>query len=387
MAIDDVSFTNLRGEVISRSNLVQQMIDYYDLKVNSGETRVTDFNEGSEIRNLLESIAVDIYYLMEMENDILKQCFVDTATGVWLDKIGMHPFINLERNTGVSSKGKVTFSIPSALTSTVVIPANTILLCSENSLYYSTDLEGVIEIGDISVDVPASCVTVGRDGDCQSNTITTIVDAYFENHTVSVTNADAFTDGVDYEEDEQYRERLLDYVRQDDFGSLGYYKRLCEDLESVHDVVLVDDSIYTKKVLVNGKIKPTTDSCLLDVLTVLSDLNNTVIGHTFTVDKPTYDTIDLDITVTVNNEMDENIIKNIVKDFFDGGDSVLSFEYPGLNINQSVTEQALYGIFNDIENIQEVSIESDGSPVTDISCDEGHCLKAGTVTVVQDVIE
>ena len=99
MAIEDVSFINLRGEVISRENLVQQMVDYYSLKLNAGESKVTDFNEGSEIRNLLESFAVDIYYLSEMENDVLKQAFVDTATGTWLDKIGMHPFIKLPRFT------------------------------------------------------------------------------------------------------------------------------------------------------------------------------------------------------------------------------------------------------------------------------------------------
>ena len=125
LAIDDVKFTSLRGEEISRSNLVEQMISYYGLKVEHGETRVTDFNEGSEIRNLLESIAVDVYYLMELENDVLRNCFIDTATGAWLDKIGMHPFIQLPRLEGSPAKGNVTFSIPSALTTEIVIPPET----------------------------------------------------------------------------------------------------------------------------------------------------------------------------------------------------------------------------------------------------------------------
>ena len=79
LAIDDIKFTSVRGEEISRNNLVKEMVDYYALKVQEGETRVTDFNEGSEIRNLLESIAVDVYYLMQNENDILRNCFIDTA--------------------------------------------------------------------------------------------------------------------------------------------------------------------------------------------------------------------------------------------------------------------------------------------------------------------
>ena len=254
MAIDDVSFTNLRGEVISRSNLVQQMIDYYNLKVNFGESKVTDFAEGSEIRNLLESIAVDIYYLMEMENDILRNCFVDTATGTWLDKIGMHPFINQARDTGEPAKGTVTFSIPSALSSSVVVPSGTILLCSENGLYYSIESDAVIEAGDTGVSVNAVCVTTGTDGNCSSGTITVIDDSYFNDNSVTVTNSNDFTDGRDYEDDEDYRSRLLAFVRQDDFGSLGYYKSLCESVDGVHDVVLIDDASYTKKVLVNGII-------------------------------------------------------------------------------------------------------------------------------------
>ena len=383
MAIEDVSFINLRGETISRENLVQQMVDYYSLKLNAGESKVTDFNEGSEIRNLLESFAVDIYYLSEMENDVLKQAFVDTATGTWLDKIGMHPFIQLERSLGGASHGSVTFSIPSALTSEVVIPEATLLLGS-NGLYYTTDLECVIEIGDTSVSVSCTCASVGSDGNCTGGVVTTIDDSYYNNNSVSVTNSNPFVDGFDYEDDEQYRSRLLNFIRRDDFGSLGYYKTLCEDVAGVHDVVLVDDASYTKKVLVNGVSKPTSDALLLKVLTVLSDLGNTVIGHSFTVDKPTFDTVDLKVSVTVNAEMDENILKNILRDLFDGGSSVEGFEFSGLNISQGLSEKELYGVFDIIDNVQSVTItDSSDNPVTDITCTANHVLKAGTFTIAQ----
>ena len=383
MAIEDISFTNLRGETINRANLVQQMIDYYGLKLGVGETKVTDFNEGSEIRNLLESFAVDVYWLMEMENEILKQAFVDTATGTWLDKIGMHPFVNLPRDTGGASHGSVTFSIPSALTSDVVIPEATLLLGS-NNLYYTTDLECVISAGDTSESVSCTCATVGSDGNCVSGVITTIDDSYYNNNSVSVTNANAFSDGFDYEDDEVYRSRLLNFIRRDDFGSLGYYKSLCESVAGVHDVVLVDATGYTKKVLVNGTSKPTSDALLLKVLTVLSDLSNTVIGHSFTVGKPTFDTIDLNVAVTVNDTMDANIIKNILKDLFDGGSSVEGFEFDGLNISQGLSEKELYGVFDVIDNIQSVTIkDSNNNTVTSISCTANHVLKAGTFTVTQ----
>ena len=387
IAIDDVSFTNLRGEVISRGNLVEQMINYYNLMLNTGQTNVTDFNEGSEIRNLLESFAVDIYYLMEMENDILKNCFVDTATGAWLDKIGLHPFVNLPRNNGTVARGDVTFSIPATVTSVVSVPQNTVLYCSENKLYYITESEANIEVGETSVTVPASCVTTGVDGNCQSNTITVIDDSYFNNNTVSVNNSSAFTDGTDYEDDEEYRSRLLSYIRQDDFGSIGYYQRLCESVSGVHDVAFTSATGYTRKVLVNGNVKPTQDAVLLDVLTAVSDSGNVVVGHSFIVDKPAYVTVPLEVAVTVNTEMDEDIIKNILKDLFDGGEQVRGFSFDGLKIGEGLTTDTLLGIFDMIDNVISVTITTGGSPIADISGQAGKVLKLGTVTVTQTVAE
>ena len=79
MAIDDVSFFTVTGEEISREYLVNQMIGYYNMKLGIGETKVTDFNEGSEIRNLLESIAIDSYIIMEDKNELSKIAFIETC--------------------------------------------------------------------------------------------------------------------------------------------------------------------------------------------------------------------------------------------------------------------------------------------------------------------
>ena len=56
------------------------MIEYYNQKLEIGETKVTDFNEGSEIRNLLESFAVDLYDLMEDNYEATKIAFIKPLT-------------------------------------------------------------------------------------------------------------------------------------------------------------------------------------------------------------------------------------------------------------------------------------------------------------------
>lgn len=62
MPMENESFYNLIGEEISRESIVEKMIEYYAQKLEIGETKVTDFNEGSEIRNLLNQLLL-IYML------------------------------------------------------------------------------------------------------------------------------------------------------------------------------------------------------------------------------------------------------------------------------------------------------------------------------------
>ena len=93
MAIEEEVFINSMGEEVSITNLVNEMINYYALKVGAGESKVTDFNEGSEIRNLLESFAVDLYVLLLNQEQLTQICFVETAEGEWLGKHGANPFV------------------------------------------------------------------------------------------------------------------------------------------------------------------------------------------------------------------------------------------------------------------------------------------------------
>ena len=292
MPIENESFYNLIGEQISRESIVEKMIEYYNQKLEIGETRVTDFNEGSEIRNLLEAIAVDLYDLMEDNYEATKIAFISSAYGEWLDLHGENPLINTPRDTGSEAEGIVTFTIPDIRTVDIIIPEETILICEENDLEYITDSEAIIVAGDTSVDVYCTCLTVGEDGNCSANTITVIDDDNIDD-TVEVTNSEAFSEGTDYEEDDEYRDRLLTNIRVDNFGSIGYYQDLGDNITGVHDILLVPDNNYTRKILVNGTQKPVSDIVLIEVLKEFTRPENIVLGHSFIVDSPEYIVLNL----------------------------------------------------------------------------------------------
>ena len=202
MAIEEVSFYNIIGEEVNLSNLVLQMIGYYELKREVGETAVTDFNEGSEIRNLLEAVAVMSYAILEDENEAGKLPFIELSYGAYLDRIGANPFINLPRILGEVSTGMAEFTLSTAQAYDVVIPAQTLLEDSVNELEFVTMDDLTIFAGDLTGEVVCECLTEGVDGNIASDTLTVITEESIDTDLVSVSNSEAFEGGTDYEDDE-----------------------------------------------------------------------------------------------------------------------------------------------------------------------------------------
>lgn len=388
MALVDESFYNIIGEEISVEKIVQQMIDYYTEKLKVGETKVTDFNEGSEIRNLLESIAVDLYSLMEDNYEATKIAFIQTAYGEWLDLHGENPFINLPRVTGEVSTGIVTFYLDNSVDYNTVIPAGTIVIEGDNGLEFATDDECVIVAGETSADVQCSCLTIGFDGNVNSNKITIISSDSGLVYDLKVTNNDAFTGGADFEDDDTYRERLLNAVRRADFGSTEYYLQLGADIDGVHDVNLVSDPNFTKKVIVNGDVKPTLSGVLFKTFCKFNDEHYTLLGHKFIVDRPTYLTVNLTLNLTVSFEVNEENIKTSLKDMFDGGAGLDGLEFEGLSIGEMLTKNKIESAISYIAGVNEIRIFETGSSseFTNLEADEDEVFKLGTVTINQTII-
>ena len=381
MALEEVSFINTNGDEVYLSNIVDQMIDYYQLKLEVGETKITDFNEGSEIRNLLEAFAVGIYALLEEQNEVSKLAFIQTSFGESLDRIGTLPFINLPRIEGKEAEGIVTFTLAEALTEDYVIPAETIVMSSETGLEYSTTSDCIIFKNETSAEVMVECLTEGADGNASVGSIDTINDTSVDTDIVSVSNTEELINGTDYEDDELYRQRLLENVREEGFGTIAYYTKLGKSVTGVHDVKLVSDDTYTRKVLVNGFEKPVSNTVLLEVLAVFSDLTNIVLNHSFIVEPVVPTTVNLTFNLEVTSEISESTLLENLTAYFNG----LGFdrlEYDGLNIGQSLTRDNLVSCLSIFDNFVdcEVYVTGQSQQVTTIECDSDKVLKVGTVT-------
>lgn len=385
MALQEVSFYNTNGDEVNLTNLVSQMINFFDLKLEVGETRLTDFNEGSEIRNLLEAFAIGLYAYLEEQSEATRIAFISTSYGTYLDRIGELPFINLPRIEGNPAQGNVTFTLATAQADDYTIPVDTVVAVSETGLQFVTTSDCTIYAGETEGDASVECLTDGADGNVQAEAIDTI-GAGVDTELVSVSNESALEEGTDYEEDDEYRSRLLENVQSDGFGTAGWYVHLCESVDGVHDVLLVSDNDYTRKVLVNGDVKETPASVLLEVLTKLSAIDNKVLSHTFTIDKPAYTGVSLAITLNVTTEISETSLGNMMNALFDGG-GFDRMDYSGLDINQSISKDEIVNSLRVFDNIVSVSsVKQSGTEITTLTPASNGVLKLNSVSFTQNVV-
>ena len=387
MPLGDEKFYTLTGQEIDRSVLVQNMIDYYNYKYP--DSQVTDFNEGSEIRNLLESIATDIFHMELNDTQLLNVAFLSTSYGSWLDLFGEE--LNTPREQGLQAQGTVTFSISEPVNYLITIPQYTNLVSETTGLYYQTYMTVEIPIGETSVDCPIYSLVPGAGTNAEAGTIT-----LFENentfHEVSVTNTNPCTGGRDTESDETYRARLLEVKAQDGFGSLDYYKRLGNHVSGVHDIALVSSSNgYTAKVLVNGYEKPLDEDILAEVTQNFTLESNLVYNHTFEVAEVSYTEVDLEISVGVTEEVDSDLFEEALETYFNGGQTTVAdtqITAGGCKINSSLTNYQLLTLLETLPFVVQVtSLTSGGSTFTKLTPGTNKVLKLDDVTVTQTVVE
>ena len=379
MVNGDTSFYTVTGEEINRTVLVQEMIDFFNKKYPNAF--ITDFNEGSVARNITESLAVDTYHIMKVDNDVERVAFLSTATGGYLDLHGAD--MNAPRNMGSQAWGTVTFSIPQSEAFEINIPEGTVLVSSETGLQFITVLESVINVGELNVDCPVRSVVVGDNTNAKAGTVNTFYDTKPYN-ALSVTNVEKFNGGKDSENDDTYRQRLLYLKQKDGFGSKQYYAGLGLEVEGVHDIMIVpSENNYTGKVIVNGDDKPLSDDILALVVSIYSDERNLVYEHSFEVVPVTYTTVDLEIEVSVSQEIAETEFVDALTRLFDGSTN----SYKGMNINQALSKYLIITcIESDVLGVYQVTnMTSNNQTFNKLTPTENTVLRLGNVTVTQNV--
>ncbi len=338
-----------------------------------------DKRQGSFYRDLISPVAFEIARIYENANILLQMIFAQTTTGTYLSMVGEQ--FGLLRNPAVKATGQVTISG----TNGTVIPAGTkfsttvVDLASAPAIEFESTEAGTIAGGSVTVDIIA--VEAGEAGNVESTKINNI-NTYISGVT-TISNASATTGGAEEETDADYRQRLLEFVRNPVAGgNKADYVTWAKEVDGVGDAFCEPlwNGPGTVRVVIIDTDGDIPDQALIDeVQAYISPTAGTgegkaPIGADVTVAAPSAVNINVTVTVTVKSGYNAATVKTNVQ-------TNLQNFIKDLNIGDDVKYTAIGNVIFDTEGVDDYSALTVNGGTANIAISSTQKAKPNTITV------
>ncbi|MGN0706569.1 MAG: baseplate J/gp47 family protein [Faecalibacterium sp.] len=223
--IDNKTILDVRGEMVSD----------YENYIQQATGTAVKLPRVSRDRMILYSCAAAIYQGMQYTDRAGKMNFLKWSYSDFLDHLGK--FRRVTRNPASAATTTLRFTVSTVRPSATAIPKGT-RAAALSSIYFATDAYAEIPAKASYVDVPATCVVAGSDGNnLAAGEVAEIVDPL--PYIKSVSNITETSGGADTESDESFAERI--YLAPDSYstagpeGSYRYWAKTCSS--AIGDVV------------------------------------------------------------------------------------------------------------------------------------------------------
>lgn len=237
MVEEDIEYETFDGDVITKSDFRDEIINKYIEAGLDGMTKITDFTIGSEAYHLADVMASFILEHRELVDLNYRMSMVHSAEGEFLDNFG--DMAGVHRYGASASVGEVTFTRLGSDTSTAIVIADGSQVSTDDAISFIVDNDGedlVLESGATTISANVICEQEGTYTNVDPHTITLVMGNL--GSLVSVDNALKFTEGADIEEDDDYRARILLSPYNVPTGTLAWYENISLGIDSVHDVLV-----------------------------------------------------------------------------------------------------------------------------------------------------
>lgn len=185
--------------------------------------------DGGDLSLRLYAAAAELYSLWAQAEFVLRQCFPQTAEGIYLDYHGQ--VRGIQRRAGAVSTGTLRFSVSTPAVRELEVPAGTVCTDAAGNRF-KTVQTGTIGMEQYFCDVLAQAMEAGTVGNVPADSITYMVQAPIG--VESCTNPEAFTDGSDGEGDDALRERVLEsYQKLPNGANVAYYETQAMNVDGV----------------------------------------------------------------------------------------------------------------------------------------------------------
>lgn len=250
-------------------------------------------------RLILQGIAYYTFLGMKQIEFNGKMNMLKYAVGDYLENLGAMKHVSRQEAAGAVTT--LRYSMTSARASATSIPAGSRVTAGDG-VYFATDEYAEIAAGDTYVDVSATCLTPGRDGNVYAvgelNTMVDIV-TYID----SVANTTVPANGRDVESDDDFRERI--YLAPDSFttgGTEGAYEYMVRLFDpTIQDIKITSPSprvVHIIALLAGGEIPG--EQYLEDLEDFISDASKKMLTDLIEVAAPTTSQYNITVTYYIN---------------------------------------------------------------------------------------
>jgi len=350
---------------------------------------LTNFNVGSVIRTITEVFSLVVGELYAFSSDMLKQGFLDTATGVWLDRHASE--VGVTRRPAVKTKGLVRYSRRLPRATNVPIPAGSIVTTPKDAngveYRYFTTTEAVLLSGQLYVDVEVEAETAGSAYNVGSNVITKMTT--FISGVDFVSNASDWitTVGVDEEIDGLLRKRC--YLAWEELSQGGTAPAYVSWAMSVPGVksAFVDDTLPrgegTLDVYIVGEAGP-PEPALIAAVQALVDENRPITADALVLAP---DSVVVPVTMTVvpqvgydTTVMDTELRRRLAVYFSDVDDDTLAID--PLGVGRNVVPSRIIAIAMAVPGVYSVTL---AAPAAEVEIASNEYPELGTITITMGI--
>lgn len=209
--------TEVATRIINNLNIV-------DPELNTGVA--------TPVREIIDAVAIEIAGVTDSNARLMSQFNIDTYSGTQLDELCS--LFGFTRKIATQSYGTVTFQRINADTE-LYIPQGTQFVRPEtqtsNAVMFTTTNDTYMVAGQTTIYIPCISVLGGAFNNVPANTITGQVNSTY---TTRIWNAEAFTGGRDYENDDALRTRFKATVFKNIAGTRDQYIAIAESFDSVN---------------------------------------------------------------------------------------------------------------------------------------------------------
>lgn len=317
----------------------QQMTQ--DFASRTGVTMV----DGCDLSARMYALAAQLYAMQVYGDWVRRQCFPQTASGEELDRHA--EMRSLERKGATKAEGVVRFFAGESSGLIRTIPFGTVCMTA-GLVRFETVETGLLLAGEMWADVKVRAVEPGAGGNVAAGTITAMAVAPVG--IISCTNPAPCSGGVDEEDDESLRERVLHSFRYLPNGAnAAYYRQLAMSDDEVAQAVVVSRPRGVGSVdVVAASHAGVPGQELLDRLQAVMEQQREI-AVDLVVRAP--ETVETDVTVQVQEKAgyDAQEVKERVK-------NALSAYFSGENLGRSVLLARLGSVVYGCEGVENYRI-------------------------------